>query len=139
MPCTCMAYAVWDWERRRREGIAHRESKRSTEKVVLYIPFSGIAGHRTYTLHSVNLYTITHTTHYTVKKVSRFPFPSRDITNQTLRAREYLNNSRPGRVWFMTPRLGTGKRLTFFNSVAVYLGFLCSCSNLLLILPFRLS
>ncbi len=45
---------------------------------------------------------------YTVKKVSRFPFPSRDVTNQTLQGREYLNNSRPGRVWLVTSRMGKG-------------------------------
>ncbi len=43
---------------------------------------------------------------YTVKKVSRFPVPSRDVTNQS-----------PGRVWLVTFRLTTGKWLTFSYSV----------------------
>jgi hypothetical protein len=34
----------------------------------------------------------------TVKKVSHFPVPSRDVTDQTLPRREKLNYSRPGRV-----------------------------------------
>ncbi len=34
---------------------------------------------------------------YTVKKVSDFPTPSRDVTNQTLPGREKINYSRPGR------------------------------------------
>ncbi len=54
---------------------------------------------------------------YTVKKVSHFPVPSRDVTDQTLPGREKLNYSRPGRVWSVTSRLGTGKRLTLFYSV----------------------
>jgi hypothetical protein len=33
------------------------------------------------------------------KKVSGFPVPSRDVTDQTLPGRELLNYSRPGRVW----------------------------------------
>ncbi len=37
-------------------------------------------------------------TYYTVKKVSHFPVPSRDVTDQTLSGREKLNYSRPGRV-----------------------------------------
>jgi hypothetical protein len=55
---------------------------------------------------------------YTVKKVNYFPVPSRDVTNQTLTGREYLNYSRPGRVWLVTSRLGMGKWQTFFYSVA---------------------
>jgi hypothetical protein len=35
---------------------------------------------------------------YTVKKVSHFPVPSRDVTDQTLPGREKLIYSRPGRV-----------------------------------------
>ncbi len=35
----------------------------------------------------------------------------------TLPGREYFNYSRPGRVWLVTSRLGTGKSLTFFYSV----------------------
>ncbi len=37
--------------------------------------------------------------YYTVKKVSVFPVPSRDVTYQTLPGRDNLNFSRPGRVW----------------------------------------
>jgi hypothetical protein len=55
----------------------------------------------------------------TVKKVSDFPIPSRDVTYQTLHGREELNYSRPGRVWLVTSRLGTGNFITFFYSVAV--------------------
>ena len=36
---------------------------------------------------------------YTVKKVTDFPVPSRDVTNQTLPGWEKSNYSRPGRVW----------------------------------------
>jgi hypothetical protein len=39
---------------------------------------------------------------YTVKKVSNFPVPGRDITNQTHPGREQLNYSPPGRVWLVT-------------------------------------
>jgi hypothetical protein len=49
------------------------------------------------------------------KKVSDFPVPSRDVTNQTLPERELLNYSPPGRVWLVTFRLGTRKSLTFFT------------------------
>ncbi len=48
------------------------------------------------------------------RKVNRFPFLSRDVINQTLHGREYLNNSRPGRVCLVASRLGTGKRRAFF-------------------------
>ncbi len=48
--------------------------------------------------------------------VNDFPVPSRDVTNQILPDREKLNCSRPGRVWLVTSRLGTGKSLTFFYS-----------------------
>jgi hypothetical protein len=53
------------------------------------------------------------------KKFDDFPIPSpsRDVTNQTLPGWEKFNNSRPGRVWLVTCRLGTGKSLTFFYSV----------------------
>jgi hypothetical protein len=55
-----------------------------------------------------------------VKKVTEFPVPSRDVTNQTLQAcGEYLNYSRPVRVWLVISRLGTGNSLTFFYSVSV--------------------
>ncbi len=59
---------------------------------------------------------------YTVKKVSGFPVPSRDVTNQSLPGRELFNYSPPGRVWLVTFLLGTGKPLTFFYSVLVALG-----------------
>jgi hypothetical protein len=51
--------------------------------------------------------------------ISCFPFPSRDVTNQTLHGREYFNNSQPGRVLSVTSRLGAGKRIIFLNSVVV--------------------
>jgi hypothetical protein len=54
---------------------------------------------------------------YTVKKVIVFPVPSGDVINQTLHGRELLNYSRPGRVWLVTSRLGTGKTITFYYSV----------------------
>jgi hypothetical protein len=38
---------------------------------------------------------------YTVKKVSDFPVPIRDVTNQTLPGQELFNYSRPGRVWLV--------------------------------------
>jgi hypothetical protein len=53
---------------------------------------------------------------YTVKKGLPFSrHPSRDVTNQTLPGREQFKYSRPGRVWSVTSRLGTGKLLTFFT------------------------
>ncbi len=54
---------------------------------------------------------------YTVKKIIDFPVPCRDVNNQTLRGWEKLKNSRPGRVWLVTFRLGKGKPQTFFYSV----------------------
>ncbi len=39
------------------------------------------------------------------KKVSDFPAPSRDVTNQTLPGREEFDYFRPGRVWLVTSRL----------------------------------
>jgi hypothetical protein len=54
------------------------------------------------------------------KKVIVFPFPSRDVTNQTLPAAgNNLIIPGPGRVWLVTSRLGTGKIVTFFT---VYMG-----------------
>jgi hypothetical protein len=55
---------------------------------------------------------------YTEKKVIVFSVPIRDVTNQTLSGRELLNYSRLGRVWLVTSRLGSGKTITFFYSVA---------------------
>jgi hypothetical protein len=54
----------------------------------------------------------------TVKKIRDFTVPSRDVSNQTLPDREKLHHSRQGRVWLVTSRLGTGKNITFFYSVA---------------------
>jgi hypothetical protein len=56
---------------------------------------------------------------YTVKKVNNFPVPSRDVTDKTLPGRKLLNYSRPGRVWSVTSRLGTGKWQASFYSVMV--------------------
>jgi hypothetical protein len=50
------------------------------------------------------------------KKLAIFPVPRRDVTSQTLLGREQLNYSRPGMVWLVTSRLGTGKSLTYFYS-----------------------
>jgi hypothetical protein len=49
----------------------------------------------------------------TVKKVSYFPIPSRDVTNQTLPPA----GSALFRVWLASSRLGTGASLTLFYSV----------------------
>jgi hypothetical protein len=54
---------------------------------------------------------------YTVKKGNNFPVLSRDVTNETLSGRELFNYSRPGRVWLVTSRLGTGKSLPFFTVI----------------------
>ncbi len=53
----------------------------------------------------------------TVKKVSHFPVPRRDVTDQTLSGREKFNYSCPRRVWSVTSWLGTGKRLSLIYSV----------------------
>ncbi len=59
----------------------------------------------------------THIIPYTLKKrLSVFPVPSRDVTNQTLPGRELLNYSRPYWVWLVRSRLGTGKTITFLYS-----------------------
>jgi hypothetical protein len=50
---------------------------------------------------------------FTLKKVTVFPVPSRDVTNQNLPGRELLNYSRPGRVWLGTSRPGTGETTTW--------------------------
>jgi hypothetical protein len=60
---------------------------------------------------------------YTVKKGYPFPVSSRDVTNQTLPGREKINYSRPRRVWLVTSRLGTGKRLTFFTVYSLELQY----------------
>ncbi len=51
------------------------------------------------------------------KKVIVFPVPSGDVTNQSLPGQDLLNYSRPGRVWSVTSRLGTGKTIIIFYSV----------------------
>ncbi len=51
------------------------------------------------------------------KKVSDFPVPSRDVTNQAIPGQEKFNYSRPGRVWLATSRLLTGTSLNLFYSV----------------------
>ncbi len=53
------------------------------------------------------------------KKVGDFPVHSRDVTNQTLPGLELLNYSRPGRVWLVTSRLGTGESPTFLQCTRV--------------------
>jgi hypothetical protein len=44
-------------------------------------------------------------------------FPSPAGMSLTLSRREQFNYSRPGRVWLVTSRLGTGKSINFFYSV----------------------
>ncbi len=56
---------------------------------------------------------------YTVKKFSNFPVPSRDVTNQTLPEGELFNFSRPGRIWLVTSRMGTGKITNIFSQCTV--------------------
>ncbi len=53
---------------------------------------------------------------HTVKKVNCFSRPPAGMS-LTLPGRELLIYSRPGRFWLVTSRLGTGKTITFFNSV----------------------
>jgi hypothetical protein len=55
---------------------------------------------------------------YTVKKGYRFSHPSRDVTNQTLPDREFLDFSRRGRVWLVTSP-GDRKNDNLFYSVVV--------------------
>ncbi len=50
------------------------------------------------------------------EKVSDFPVPSWDVTKHTLPGREQLNYSRPGILWLVTSRMGTGKTIAFFYS-----------------------
>jgi hypothetical protein len=61
-------------------------------------------------------------TYTVVKKVCDFPFLSWDVTYQTLPGRNNLIFSRPGRVWFVTSRLGTRKPETIFYSVMIFQG-----------------
>jgi hypothetical protein len=49
----------------------------------------------------------------TLKKVSDFPVPSRDVTNQTWPG--IIKLFLPGTVWFVTFRPETGKLVTFFT------------------------
>ncbi len=52
------------------------------------------------------------------KRLAVFPSPAgMSLHDQTLPGREYLNYSRPGRVWSVASLLGTGKPLTFCYSV----------------------
>jgi hypothetical protein len=54
---------------------------------------------------------------YTVKKGLPFSRPQPGCHRPNSPWQEYLNYSRPGRVWSVTSRLGTGKWQTFFYSV----------------------
>ncbi len=52
---------------------------------------------------------------YTVKKVTDFSVPGRDVSNQTLPGLELFNYSPPEKVWLVTSRPGTGKSVTFLQ------------------------
>ncbi len=53
------------------------------------------------------------------KELAIFPSPAgMSLTKLSLGGKK-LNYSRPGRVWSVTSRLGTGKRPTLFNSVGM--------------------
>jgi hypothetical protein len=52
-----------------------------------------------------------------LKKVTDYPIPRRDITDQTLPGQELFNYSWPGRVWPVTSRLGKGKLVKKIFSV----------------------
>jgi len=55
------------------------------------------------------------------KELAIFPSPAgMSLTKLSLGGKK-LNYSRPGRVWSVTSRLGTGKRLTLFYSVHIYM------------------
>ncbi len=55
------------------------------------------------------------------KELAIFPSPAgMSLTKLSLGGKK-LNYSRPGRVWSVTSRLGTGKRPTLFYSVVLYL------------------
>ncbi len=56
-----------------------------------------------------------------------FPFRSRDVTNQTLPGREYLNYSRPGRVNDIPP--GDGKMANLFLQCRKGIKVSCGASN----------
>ena len=66
------------------------------------------------------------------KELAIFPSPAgMSLTKLSLGGKK-LNYSRPGRVWSVTSRLGTGKRLTLFYSVSYICYFLLFwhiCSN----------
>ncbi len=51
------------------------------------------------------------------KELAIFPSPAGMSLTKLSLAGKKLNYSRPGRVWSVTSRLGTGKRLTLFYSV----------------------
>jgi hypothetical protein len=59
-----------------------------------------------------------HISNITVKKGMQFsrPKPGCHLPNSPY-SQKYFNYSRPGRVWLVTSRLGTGKSFTFFYSV----------------------
>ncbi len=52
------------------------------------------------------------------KELAIFPSPAGMSLTKLSLAGKKLNYSRPGRVWSVTSRLGTGKRLTLFYSAA---------------------
>ncbi len=54
------------------------------------------------------------------KELAIFPSPAGMSLTKLSLAGKKLNYSRPGRVWSVTSRLGTGKRLTIFYSVAKF-------------------
>ncbi len=53
------------------------------------------------------------------KELAIFPSPAGMSLTKLSLAGKKLNYSRPGRVWSVTSRLGTGKRLTLFYSVGL--------------------
>ena len=66
------------------------------------------------------------------KELAIFPSPAGMSLTKLSLGRKKLNYSRPGRVWSVTSRLGTGKRLTLFYSVSYICYFLLFwhiCSN----------
>ncbi len=59
-----------------------------------------------------------HTVHCK-KKLSIFPSPARTLLTKLSMARNNQYFSRPGRVWSVTSRLGTGKSIIFFTVYTV--------------------
>jgi hypothetical protein len=72
---------------------------------------------------------------YTVKKVSGFPVPSQDVTNQTLPSREQFNYNYiliiPGKGEFLlvTSWLGTENPQTFFTAKGLSVFLYCSAGS----------